>query len=54
MSRKRQLEIELDIRGRRGEEKNEENEIQMPVNFFVDRYTDDQIQEIISIFRNDF
>jgi hypothetical protein len=25
-----------------------------PFDFFVDTYTDDQIQEIISIFRNDF
>lgn len=24
------------------------------MNFFVDTYSDDQIQEIISIFRNDF
>lgn len=23
-------------------------------NFFVDKYSDDQIQEIVSIFRNDF
>jgi hypothetical protein len=26
----------------------------MNANFFVDTYSDDQIQEIISIFRNDF
>lgn len=25
-----------------------------PFDFFVDAYSDDQIQEIISIFRNDF
>jgi hypothetical protein len=25
-----------------------------PFEFFVDEYSDDQIQEIISIFRNDF
>jgi hypothetical protein len=42
MTRKRQLEIELDIRGRR-EEKSEDKELQLPVTFFVDRYTDDQI-----------
>lgn len=47
LSRKRQLEIELDMpsRGR----KQTSN-----LNFFVDTYSDEQILEIISIFRNDF
>lgn len=48
MSRRRQIEIELNLNGR-GKEKEE-----VDPNFFVDAYTDDQIQEIISIFRNDF
>lgn len=48
MSRRRQIEIELNLNGR-GKEKDE-----VDPNFFVDAYTDDQIQEIISIFRNDF
>ena len=43
MSRRRQLEMEI------GMPKSAENS-----NFFVDAYSDDQIQEIISIFRNDF
>ena len=30
------------------------HEHQDPFEFFVDKYQDDQIQEIISIFRNDF
>jgi len=49
LSRKRQLEIELDMpsRGRKGNN-------QTSLNFFVDTYSDEQIQEIISIFRNDF
>ena len=53
LSRKRQLEIELDLRkpasaGKAKATKNGE------LNFFVDSYADEQIQEIISIFRNDF
>ena len=49
LSRKRQLEIELDMPPRRGRGKD-----QTTLNFFVDTYSDEQIQEIISIFRNDF
>lgn len=48
MSRKRQLEAILDIS--RGRKKDKEP----AVNFFVDEYNDENIQEIISIFRNDF
>jgi hypothetical protein len=50
MSRKRQLEIELNLNGRGKEAKDAD----IDPNFFVDGYTDDQIGEIISIFRNDF
>jgi len=49
MSRKRQLEIELNLSTKQHSKKQDQG-----VNFFVDSYTDDQIQEIISIFRNDF
>lgn len=49
LSRKRQLEIELDMPSRGRRANNQTN-----LNFFVDTYSDEQIQEIISIFRNDF
>ncbi len=49
LSRKRQLEIELDMGGRGRKQQKE-----TALNFFVDTYSDEQIQEIISIFRNDF
>lgn len=50
-----QKELDLDEDIRRFETKaqvvdNEEEKFE----FFVDKYQDDQIQEIISIFRNDF
>ena len=48
LSRRRQMEIELDLPGR-GRKHN-----QTSLAFFVDTYSDEQIQEIISIFRNDF
>ena len=51
LSRKRQLEVILDISSRGGRSKKEK---ETSVNFFVDSYSDEQIQEIISIFRNDF
>ena len=53
MSRKRQLEIELDLRKPSSGGKNKSAK-PGELNFFVDQYTDEQIQEIISIFRNDF
>lgn len=49
LSRKRQLEIELDMPNRNRRQGN-----QTSMNFFVDQYGDEQIGEIISIFRNDF
>ena len=53
LSRKRQLEIELDLRKPASAGKNKATK-NGELNFFVDSYTDEQIQEIISIFRNDF
>lgn len=52
LTRKEQLQLELKITS-----KNKKPEQPLPATnkfFFVDKYTDDQIQEIISIFRNDF
>ena len=48
MSRRRQIELELNM----GRSKKDLEELDP--NFFVDAYSDEQIQEIISIFRNDF
>jgi hypothetical protein len=50
MSRRRQIEIELNMGRGKGAVPEEETD----PNFFVDKYSDSQIQEIISIFRNDF
>ena len=50
MSRRRQIEIELNMGRGKGQVPEEEGD----PNFFVDKYSDSQIQEIISIFRNDF
>jgi hypothetical protein len=48
MTRKRQLELEFDLkRGVKSDAKSNSG-------FFVDQYSDEQILEIISIFRNDF
>ena len=49
MSRRRQMEIELGLAS-----KTDTNGSENDPNFFVDTYTDEQIAEIISIFRNDF
>lgn len=46
-SRRRQMEIELGMQSK--QQQQPEDHV-----FFVDSYSDDQIQEIISIFRNDF
>ena len=48
MSRRRQIEIELNMA------KGKQTEDEIDTDFFVDEYSDVQIQEIISIFRNDF
>lgn len=47
MSRRRQLEMEMGMNP-------QPKQTQPDTGFFVDQYADDQIQEIISIFRNDF
>ena len=53
MTRKRQLEIELGLH-RPGPGGKGKATKPGELNFFVDSYSDEQIQEIISIFRNDF